>query len=177
MKIYISYLLGFTFLLLSAVSNATLITNEINLLLPTSGSLQVDLDGDSVFDIGLAEDCCADDNTWTDADDYATEVVLSWLSLGDVIDGSLAWTGDSAYMDLGGQVIGLNYIAVQNFSLGNFFGYITLDYNGTDLYLASFTYDDTGSALTVAEVPEPTSIALFGLGLIGFILARAKKNA
>ncbi|WP_354625747.1 PEP-CTERM sorting domain-containing protein [Psychromonas sp. MME2] len=176
MKKTICSVLGLTCSLLSMGVNASLITNEINLLLPTSGTLHVDLDGDSINDLGLAEDCCSADNTWTSASDYTTQVSLNWLSLGDVIDDSLAWTGGNSYMDLGGQVIGSNYIAVQDFSLGDFFGYITLDYNGTDLYLSSFTYENNGSQLTVSNpVPSPAPLMLLGIGLLGFAFSRNKK--
>ena len=76
----------FACLLLSTGASATVITNDINQLLPTSGTLNVDLDGDTSNDLGLAEDCCTADNTWTAAGSFSTQVVLSWLSLGDVIE-------------------------------------------------------------------------------------------
>ncbi|MES2317857.1 MAG: PEP-CTERM sorting domain-containing protein [Pseudomonadota bacterium] len=143
-----------------------------------------DLDGDTVNDLGLSEDCCSPNRTYVSG--TSTKWQYAWMNAGQVVDGSLAWVSfTSGYTPTAPMLPGLNYLAISNTSMGNYFGYATIDFQlptvGTGGYsqtLKSYTYDNSGAGITVgAEVPEPASLGLFGLGLMGLVFNARRKKA
>lgn len=167
-------------LVLPGLATAGVVHIEHGSQLPAQGTQQYDLDADGTYDIGLAEDCCYDETLWINGDGYATSFQWAFVNVGDLIDSSLNWvSGVMGYTtDL---AVGTSYIAVRNTSVGANYGYFSIDFDGLDTFLSDFWYEDTGASITVGatgtptSVPEPSVLALFGIGLAGMGFARRRR--
>jgi len=173
-------------------SSAMALPAQVNLNLTlTNGPIYpiYSIDGDSTGDIGVAASQYAANKTSLDAKG-SVEFSLSWLTQGQVVNSLLPWvSGALVTTTVAPATPGLNYLAVRNTSIGNYYGYITLDFQlplyqsydgGYTQTLVSYTFDDSGvpitvGAYTVGAVPTPATIALLGRGLVGIGATRRKR--
>lgn len=159
-------------------ASASVVEVLINEQLPPDGTAQYDLDGDGVDDIGLAEDCCRDETLWINGSGHATQWQWAFVQVGDVIDGTLDWV--SGVMDYTDYLdVGESYVAAFDTTSGAFYGYMTILFDGTDTWLQSYHFEDSGAAITVAAsaVPVPAAVWLFGSGLLGLAgMSKRKKT-
>jgi hypothetical protein len=63
-------------------------------------------------------------------------------------------------------------------STGPFYGWIRVAFtnNTSGGVIKDWAYDDTGSAITIESVPEPSRALLLGLGLTGLLLRRKRNH-
>jgi hypothetical protein len=157
-----------------STANAAIITIQHNVTnLPSSGYVSIDLDDDGVADVNLASNFYI--NTWAWG---GTEFTWSYSLLGDVVDADLPWKRGNYWPDPYGHVQDNHlYLPIRNTSIGNYYGYITYDFHSDShsVSLNSYTYENSGAAITV--VPEPTSIWLFGSGLVAIIGVGRRRTA
>ena len=161
---------------LPGFASATVVDVEIGLQLPPSGTAYYDLDGDSITDIGLAEDCCRDETLWINGIGLTTDFQWAFVFVGDMIDDTLAWvSGAAGYTTT--LLVGTSYVAVRNTSSGAYYGYMTIDFDGVDTFLTRYTYEDTGGFITVgsASAPEAASLVMLAFGLLGLGFAARRK--
>ncbi len=168
-------LAGLSILTLSA--NAALITIDHNITnLPSSGYLQTDLDGDGLVDINLAS------NFYVSVWSWDTRFTTPYSLIGDVIDANNTWRRGNTWLDLYGNVQNyvqddLLYLGVRNTTIGDYYGYITFNYDSNSVSLNSYTYDNSGLPITVGatEVPTPAAFWVFGSAVIGLAGIKRKK--
>jgi len=114
------------------------------------------------------------------------------LNLGDVVGATLTYS--SGFGGSGDPVAHLGAAANQfqvgseaymgfrfttDASAGPFYGWIRVAFtnNTSGGVIKDWAYDDTGSAITIESVPEPSRALLLGLGLTGFLLRRKRNHA
>lgn len=180
MRILKPFLAGLATLMFAVSANATIITIDHNTLLPEAGTLYIDLDGDGTNDIGMAERYTGNDRSWLllDGSTGSTQMTQGFLALGTFVDDSLTWLTSGFQEPI--MSIGDNYLGIFDTSLGALYGFATISYDGINMVLASYTFEDSGRGITVtsanrpASIPEPSLLALFGLGLAGLGYSRRK---
>lgn len=114
------------------------------------------------------------------------------LNLGDVVGPALTYS--SGFGGSGDPVAHLGAAANQfqvgseaymgfrfttDAASGPFYGWIRVAFthNTSGGLIKDWAYDDTGSAITIESVPEPSRALLLGLGLTGFLLRRKRNHA
>ena len=116
----------------------------------------------------------------------AVDSAILRLDLGEVIDGSRnyyhAEAGSSTHIGTApGQFasgvtgyLGFRFIA--NNAAGPYFGWMRVNLSNTGEIgkILDWTYENSGAAITVGAIPEPTSFALAGLGCAMLLLRRRK---
>lgn len=164
--------------LLVVKANAGIITIEHNNLLPPFGTENIDLDMDGILDIGMAERFRGGDRAWFTLDSLpqVTQMVFGFIPEGELLDNSLVWFSDGFQIPV--MSIGNNYLGIFNTSLGAFYGYSTISYDGIDMTLLSYTYDNSGAGIFVrsTSVPESGTLTLLGLTLANIVFFRRKLN-
>ena len=163
--------------LLAAKANAAIVTIERHITdLPSSGYVPIDLDGDGIADLNFASNFYISTyGTWS-----GTEFTWSYSLIGGVVDGSLPWVRGNFWPDPNGHVQDNHlYLPLRDTSIGNYYGYITYDFHpeSDSVSLDSYTYDNSGAAITIAAVPEPTSVWLLGSGLVAIIGVSRRRAA
>jgi len=155
--------------LLSLSANAALITIEHNITdLPYSGYVPIDLDADGSYDINLAS------NHYVNVFGLDTRFSRTYSLIGDEINADIDWWSGNWWPSASGYVQdGLLFLGVRNTTIGDYYGYMTYNYDSfsSTVSLKSYTYDDSGLAITISptEVPAPATLWLFGLALFGLV--------
>lgn len=116
----------------------------------------------------------------------AVDSAILRVDLGAVIDGSRnyyhAEAGSSTHIgtapdQFASGVTGyLGFQLVDNSAAGPFFGWMRVNLSNTGEIgrILDWTYENSGAAITVGAIPEPTSFALAGLGCALLLLRRRK---
>lgn len=114
------------------------------------------------------------------------------LNVGDVVGAALTYSsgfggsGDPiAHLGAAANQFQIGSEAYMGFrfttdaSTGPFYGWIRVAFtnNTSGGLIKDWAYDDTGSAITIESVPEPSRVLLLGLGLTGFLLRRKRNHA
>jgi len=114
------------------------------------------------------------------------------LNLGDVVGAALTYS--SGFGGSGDPVAHLGAAANQfqvgseaymgfrfttDAASGPFYGWsrVAFTNNTSGGLIKDWAYDDTGAAITIESVPEPSRALLLGLGLTGFLLRRKRNHA
>lgn len=114
------------------------------------------------------------------------------LNLGDVVGAALTYSsgfggsgdpishlgGAANQFVVGGEgYVGFRFIT--DAASGPFYGWIRVAFtnNTSGGLIKDWAYDDTGAAITIESVPEPSRALLLGLGLTGFLLRRKRNHA
>ena len=96
------------------------------------------------------------------------------LDLDELVDANQTFAATSLYM-LGGEIKRFGYSVIMPESPSPLYGWVELDGSASTLgnlvVNATWAYDTTGAPITVGTVPEPTTLALVGLGCLA-LLAR-----
>lgn len=110
--------------------------------------------------------------------DFAGSYEMTWAL--DATGGTLSWLEDTSFI-----VCGECYVAVKDGAIDPryYFFDISDDWNGTDdLVFSGFWSEGNGSIShisiwgnTAVEVPEPSTLGLLGLGLMGVAYSRKRK--
>ena len=113
------------------------------------------------------------------------------LNIGDVVGAALTYS--SGFGGSGDPVAHLGAAANQfqvgseaymgfrfttDAASGPFYGWIRVAFtnNTSGGLIKDWAYDDTGAAITIESVPEPSRALLLGLGLTGFLLRRKRNH-
>lgn len=116
----------------------------------------------------------------TSSGSFSGSYEMLWNATSDPTGGTLSWLVDTSYI-----MCGECYVAVKD---GNndpryYFFDISNAWNGTDDIVFSGFWSDTTGAIShvsiwgnpAVEVPEPGTLGLMGLGLMGFIAFRKRR--
>jgi hypothetical protein len=114
------------------------------------------------------------------------------LNLGDVVSSSLIYAsgfggsgdpvshlGAAANQFQTGSEGYLGFRFLTDSSSGPFYGWVRVVFtnNTAGGLIKDWAYDDSGSAITIESIPEPSRALLLGLGMAGFLLRRKRSHA
>lgn len=143
------------------------------------GDFALDVNGDSIFDYAIDYTVNTDgsvDLSVYDVDEWTNTAIPAWQTIFEMSTGNLIGTGTGAYGtgDFGNVDGGVSYVIEGSLDMNLF-----ADWNGSDDITLQWTMgcgNDVGT-VTSAPVPEPATMLLFGIGLVGLSGLRRKKKA
>ena len=170
-----------TLLLLSSNANATLmgvsyieITNEINTWLQVAEVVALDTEGNDVALAATATATAPDQWSWKSGPEKAIDgITAGSYGAGQIFHEGSPYTNDP---------LTITFNSIQTLSTIQIFGRTDCCTN-RDVYRVTY-FDDQGSAITSAVmnagdvtnvIPEPSTIAIFALGILGLASRRARK--